>query len=1309
MLKIGGGIMNKKAKHWWLAALSVCAVGTSIVGVACGKEQGIGPQFLKGIQTDIELGDSIVMEHFIEYVTDSEYSIIITGPDGYEYDATKKTYWSPELPGMYTFTYTVEKGEFKGTNSFQMEVTVPKLALEYSMVNIVYDTGDVLVFQDYFRDMNIAAQSFYPWEMVMDSVTVGEHTVTFTSEDTSYTFTHSGPHVFKFHIQTQDGQKIDLQQSINVRHVEPETLAWMNENNIDAHNALRLDKDNKIVLDESIYSYKDSPSVPWGSTERHMASYVAFNGEYSFNDFVVFDFTGNNMPAITFFNEEINDNPFHEPGASDAQNKGLLFSNGWTTGMGKPFSSWETSINNRFCVYGPYKVSKVDWALEAEGWFRETISGGSGVGMTNLVKEENVNCSYRMALGVTAGDAGSVTITAYCINMTTGQVLLNATQTIVNDSSIEFPENYFTGSIVLYGMYGKETTLDAIYAIEEDTSMAALKDKYFTTSQFIDDAPTVVRIGGTLQTDEYIAPTNENYTLGYYDENNVYTAITSDTFSFTQSGLYKLTYCDGENLPAQMTIEIVDVDNATADFMADNDISFYNIVSAKDNKVILKASTHDGDPGSPGYGTGITSNMSYLAFNGEYGLNDYLVFDFTGNNMPFISFFNNQVTSNVFNNTIDTTQKGVVIGAGMYTPKGTIYNDGGALSKRVTMFGPNKCTWYDDTKQGQFRFDLDGDSPIALYNIKNSKSTYRVIVGFVGDGAAQQTTTLTVRMYVVDLTSGTKVCDYSRTVTCPLTDVVGSIALHGQFAKTTTIDKIYAIEENATMEDLIDKYASISSFKTTAKTEVYTNTLFPVSDYVQPENAQFEFYYTDAQGNKTQITGDTFSFAAAGTYTLHFVDGDKYPATLTVKASVRPSEFKPFVATTVQVGDVLNVSDYIVTVSGATYSFKYADAEGNETQITGDTFTFARPGTYTLFYTDGVNAEVTKTMTVNPTTSKFKATASGSVMVNQVLNVSDYIVTVDGAQYTLSYQDKDGVTLPISGNTFSFSAVGVYTLIYNDGVNLQNTLSISVADVSAAALTWLQQNNVSFYNMQSMDDNQKVVLGESTADGNINPNAQGVTRDMSYLAFNGNYGAGDYLVIEFTGNNMPYITFAAGSVTNDAWNVTYNEDGSRSVADMTDSGKGITVFNGYTRTDGTTCTCGVEGRLNFTGPFKMQNGEGDVENQPIRSGLAAHTNIGVNELVEGHRYRLIIGIYSTSGTNITFGVCLLNLTSGEQIYFTKNGISFDVGNADLSGVQGNLFEGSIILHGQFGKQTTLDKVYSIYEDWADVDEIKWSF
>ena len=257
--------------------------------------------------------------------------------------------------------------------------------------------------------------------------------------------------------------------------------------------------------------------------------------------------------------------------------------------------------------------------------------------------------------------------------MTTGQVMVDATFAFDTTETSKFPEDYFTGSIVLYSMYGKTTTLDRIYAIEEDTSMADLKDKYFETAQYIDGVKMDVRIGEVLNVSDYIAVSaGANYKLGYYDEAGAYVAITGDTFAFASAGLYKLSYDDGEHLPVQITMQVLDVDNATAQFIEENNLSYYNIQSAKDNKWILKAATHDGDPGTAGYGTGITADMSYIAFNGEYGLNDYLVFDFTGNNMPFISFFNNQVTKTVFNNTLDTTQKGFVIGSGMYTPDGAL-------------------------------------------------------------------------------------------------------------------------------------------------------------------------------------------------------------------------------------------------------------------------------------------------------------------------------------------------------------------------------------------------------------------------------------------------------------------------------------------------------------------------------------------------------------------------------------------------------------------------------------------------------------
>ena len=108
--------MSKKKTFKWLclAAIGAFAMATC---VACGGDDATSkPQFLEGIDTELELGDGMDLSDYIDYVTDGEYVITVSDGKTIE-DITRKRYWEPKEPGTYTFTYTVLSGAFKGCQS----------------------------------------------------------------------------------------------------------------------------------------------------------------------------------------------------------------------------------------------------------------------------------------------------------------------------------------------------------------------------------------------------------------------------------------------------------------------------------------------------------------------------------------------------------------------------------------------------------------------------------------------------------------------------------------------------------------------------------------------------------------------------------------------------------------------------------------------------------------------------------------------------------------------------------------------------------------------------------------------------------------------------------------------------------------------------------------------------------------------------------------------------------------------------------------------------------------------------------------
>ena len=739
--------MNKTAKKLALYLLSASACACAIVGASCATNSK--PQFLEGIDTELELGDSLLLIDYIDYVTDGDYTITVSKGDFSE-NITKKRYWQPEEPGTYTVTYTVHSGAFKGTNSFDLVVNVPLMSWDYTLVNTIYDTGSTIEFDAYFEEMNISALSYYPWKMVMESVTVGNDTIDVTEQD-SWTFEQATPHVFKFHIESEDGQMFSLSQKINVRYVVQDMLEWMEANDVTVDRALRLESGQKIVLDAgtnqgALNTYPDQ-------SPNKSLPYVAFNGEYGVNDFLVFDFTGNNLPNMLFFADEMNDTLWNNECGANNQ-KGFVLSGGWTKNNGQPYEAWqtETSINARFKIYGPNKILKVDDGVN--GQIRSMFSlRPNPFSMYTLAQEQNANVKYRAIIGFIEATETQFTVAAYLMNRETGDTIYSATKTISNtdiygygDGSILFTEDLFKGKIGLYGAFGKELVLDKIYPIEQDTTLQALKVKYLES-------------------------------------------------------------------PYQ--------------WMKEGKVTSSGVVSSNEaQQVVLKASSYVQDEGVPAdYGREI--DMSYIAFNGDYGLNDFLVLEFTGNNMPYISFFNKEVNNSVFNaydntkvdgeevfNETAKEEKGLVLSNGQMDMNGNPFapwNKTGSVNDRLTLAGPYKANKFGASDLGWFRNNLAGaGTPMGVFTLskaENANTKYRMFVGFTqGD-----TTGCTMVMYVTNRDTGAVVCHYEQQFKEEFSEnyFTGSIALHGQFGKQTAF-KVYPIQQDTTLSYLKAKFTQVS-------------------------------------------------------------------------------------------------------------------------------------------------------------------------------------------------------------------------------------------------------------------------------------------------------------------------------------------------------------------------------------------------------------------------------------------------------------------------------------------------------------------
>ena len=507
-----------------------------------------------------------------------------------------------------------------------------------------------------------------------------------------------------------------------------------------------------ITLNASTHTNASATILPQ-PTDTEAMSYYRFKGDYGLNDFLVFDFTGNNMPILSFFNTEVDKTVYNH--AENADVKGWIVSNGITNSDGTPHSGWSGAYANRINLIGPYKIS---YKFDDNGTgtkltqVRAAVASNSPITMAKLKSSTD---EYRMVVGWVghATKATAMSLRMVVWNLTTGERIVDFTEGEVAKAD-------WTGDIALYGHFGRTTTIDKLY-------------------------PVVNGLDNAL-------------------------------------ALYT---------PAMVT---------------------YNATWSGDD-LILSAGSYEGSTVAP-----TSADMSYIAFNGTYGMNDFIVFDITGDNMPFVSFFNNQVTNTVFNAENDASVKGWVLGNGLYQNDGTVYETNSVYWKRLCIFGPNKIAKYDETLSGQFRSVLgDASNPnmLSMYSLQSATDAYRVIIGCVS--AAGRKDKHFIQIGVINMVTGEVVYKTTEDLIAWTTDYTeGAIALHGQFGKTTVIDKVLGVEENTTMDALLAKYA--------VKDSDYSDEAAVTLDrygYASLSNGQWTIDGTNQVANPTDYRLDANAYA----------------------------------------------------------------------------------------------------------------------------------------------------------------------------------------------------------------------------------------------------------------------------------------------------------------------------------------------------------------------------------------------------------------------------------------------------------------
>ena len=532
-------------------------------------------------------------------------------------------------------------------------------------------------------------------------------------------------------------------------------------------------------------------------------SYLAFDGNYALNDYVALDFTGKNLPEIAFFAKNYNDSMY----AEGTSKQGIVVVTGITTWDGQLSSG--VNGNGTKINYGyPYMIQNA-----ADGGFVDGALRDSALGRANLVDGKH----YRVIMGFT-GSGSAITLHWYLYDLDAGDAGAVVEQSSMttwnfftgsNDKVGNMTINDLSGSIVLYGKFGVECTLDTVYGVFEDTDIdtvaKGLLNHTTTTVKYVDED------GSLLQ--------QETVDFG------VASSYKGETPTKEATALYQYAFSGWQQIASDVEGEVVYqavYEKALLSDMKANNATFTNEGIILNNSSIGDSAHYSGSNNQSGV-VG-TVNQSYLAFdgNGGYGFNDYVVFDFTGKNMPSVAFFANNYNESMYYQ--NGEKYGLVVLTGLTTWQGelyTEYNDSKSVydGKGLLVCGPYMLhNTLSSGKNGVLGFQAVSsnsgkNSNVALgrANLDASKQ-YRVIMGMeAGNHAASVkivyalynvTDGVIVEQFAAEtynfFTNGFAKDGQTREEYCQ-----GSIVLYGHFGTTTTLDKVWGVYEDTTLEKVV--------------------------------------------------------------------------------------------------------------------------------------------------------------------------------------------------------------------------------------------------------------------------------------------------------------------------------------------------------------------------------------------------------------------------------------------------------------------------------------------------------------------------
>ena len=804
------------------------------------------------------------------------------------------------------------------------------------------------------------------------------------------------------------------------------------------------------------------------------------------------------------------------------------------------------------------------------------------------------------------------------------------------------------------------------------------------------------------------------YTYEFFVKSITFNGQTVDvtgesSFAFQEAGEHVLKFgvrtSDGQELTADQKITVrpqqVLADGAE-EWMEENNVTAhdYTLISP-DGHIALDAGYYNISYAN--------DNVPYVAFNGEngggYGVNTYMMVEFTGKTLPQIEFFADPSSS------FTDGKNGILLS------NGTSKNDGKFISdldaSRLTIFGPWKSNFAEFDNKGRMLSLGSVAEPCPLgYRALDDNHSYRYIAGIT----EANTTQVTVRILLIDLTTGERAFDYTTTMKSSSGNgaftaldpakwnadyFMGSIVLYGRYGIDLEFDKVYTPITG--VNDIYD-LDEAAEFKTGYKTQYDLNSYANVSDYITIPVTDYDFIVTAPNGEIVEIAADgSFQYTQSGKYILKYDPRQEGIRANAISVRVMYDLHNPLAPDFLEDEGVLisatdtgiKSNEDVKYINGGSQSIACYPMNGR----TDGTMHIYISKTFMEFIflsraVDGITFDVySPDMAVD-----YKL--GGSAIVQDLTGKIEaetwktFTITRELCMRNFEVYKSNGYSIDIE-----FKGEGSFVkqknFLYVDNVKL--LVQDVTPEVDSSVQTFMTENNMTAYGYKAInaDLSAELMAGYYQGEWYTIKND-----DVPYIAYNGNYGAGSYVVVDFTGKNVPQMAFLVD----------------RPTASLTDKNQGLYVHTGMIKKTGALVSDTDGGRITFFGPNKMEYGRPDADGRVgLQYGAKAWgtdnatkdtenvpSPLSIRGLEDGVHYRYVVGIKSAyvDGANVkvTLELLLINLDTNEEVVRYNTAAHIVLKN--MQAVSGN-----IVMYGRYNTGITLDKIYALYTGVSDINAI----